>query len=195
MSTATAQPKSASPPVSKLQPASSSSAEVCDALVDELRRCQSRAEFYRTALQLLARHFDAPYAAIHIESRAGTIEDQWTHKTDNDENWSKQCTGLLFKSQYQRSPLARMLESSATGWRFAAMAVPVTESEGVIGSIAIVIRCDEKQVAEAKLAELQALISLVGMLANTTTGLSQGQPQANDDTANSSSNDNTGASK
>lgn len=187
MSTATLEPKPAAPPA-PAQPRASEA--ICDALVAQLGECRTRAELYRTALELLARHFDSPYAAIHIESRAGTIEDQWSPDKEVASRWGKQCSGLLFQAQYQRCPRARMLESVSTGWQFAAMAVPITEgSEGLVGAIALVIRCSEKRLAEARLSELRALVALVGMMASAKSA----PPRTS--AATNSPADTTGASK
>jgi len=144
---------------------------VCSALRARARSVSSKQEVYRESLRVLARHFAAPYAAIHVDGMSGTLAE-CVHDGDGDDtSWKSLGEGLLLDARYRNLPVAKLYHPSDHDDTFAVMAVPIVEDpNGVVGSVVVVTRCDSKALAEPRLSEFGALVSFAGALASATDG-------------------------
>jgi multidrug resistance efflux pump len=150
---------------------------VVGALRDALAQSRARSDFYRRALRVLAGHFDAQYAAMHLEDSAQSIEDEVIHgATAGDDvacndgattnnparHWKPHCDALLLDSRYHHLATARLYDTPVPGSIVAVMAVPITEDNAeTIGSLAVVTACSGKSDAAARLAELESYVQLM----------------------------------
>jgi hypothetical protein len=155
--------------------------DACAALRALAKSATNRDNFYRGALRALARQFDAPYATVHIDTAAGTLEDYVCHGDSVDTRWKPLCDGLLLDTRYRELPVARLYQSHDLDQTFAVMAAPVAEdAAGVVGSVAVVVACADRTVAESQLGQLNALAALAGTLASSVNAAvvrSPRQPQ------------------
>ena len=131
-------------------------------LFESLRECASPTEFYRQALRAFATHYDSPYAAIQFDLPSGSIDDHITASDSALETWKKPCDGMLLSVRYQNVAKAKLYRMSSFDSTFAVLATPLADaSQATIGSLAIATQCSTKEVAEARLAELLALVNAV----------------------------------
>ncbi len=138
--------------------------DVCRLLRRAAGTGTSRQERYREALSILARHFDAPYAALSIDTQSGALRHHVRHNAAADASWRALCDGLMLDAQYRDVPVARLYDSAGLDTRFAVLAVPVVEeTRGTVGALVVVTAAAGKAVAAALLAELHALASLVSV--------------------------------
>lgn len=129
---------------------------------------QGRKELYREALRILVRHFDAPFGAFSVDTSSGCFEDRVHSGTDACQLWKSTCDGLLLDTRYRNIAVAKLYQSDGLQMTFAVIAVPVAErGDCVIGSIAIVTRADGKESAARQLAEIKALVALIGSLVDS----------------------------
>lgn len=141
--------------------------EVASALKAAARKAAGKQEMYREAMRILARHFDSPYCAIGIETSAGCFEDA-IRASESADRWKSLCGGLLLDTRYRKIGVAKLYTSGSLETSFAALATPIREeSHGVVGSIVIVVATVDKASASAQLAELRALVAMLGLLADT----------------------------
>ncbi len=123
-------------------------------------------QFYRAAIHALAAHFDAPYAAVQIERSATRFLEQAGTSKAQESTWGRLCEGLLLSACYKNVAVAKLYDVPGAPQQLAAMAVPLSEGPGGSnGALAVVTPCPHKAVAEARLAELSSLCSVVSMLA------------------------------
>lgn len=158
--------------------ADESAGDVCRMLRRVAGTVTSRQEMYREALSVLARHFDAPYAAWIIDTQSGTMRHRACHGEAADASWRALCDGLMLDAQYRNLPVARLYDSPALETRFAVLAVPIVEdARGTVGALVVVTEAASKAVAAALLAELHALVSLVAdRPVSPRTGVAEEKP-------------------
>jgi len=135
---------------------------IWDVLRDIAAGATGRNDLHRAAMRALARHFDAPYAAINVEGGSGTLDDYVHRGSAPDGRWKSLGNGLLLDVRYRSQPIAKLYDATNLGKTFAAMAVPIRDaSAGTIGALVLVTECRYKSDASAKLSEMQALVELV----------------------------------
>ena len=140
--------------------------DLCRALRDAASTCASMESFYRSAFDLIVTTFDVPSGALRVDLRSGVVDDQVFRTSGDPEPWKQLCHSLLFKVASDGVPRARMVWSLEREHRFAAMAMPLGETcKAVSGALAIVVPCEQPALAEAKLRELRAIVSLTDTLA------------------------------
>ena len=156
--------------------------DVCAALSALGESCRSKSKFYREALQAIARHFGAPYAAIRITQSASTLDESVRSDSDDTRMWESAAEEVLLDSQAENGQIARLYGIEGTSLQVAALAVPVCEqADRPIGALSVIARCDSATYARAALGELTALVSLIAIRAGLI-GL-KGAIPPEDDTA------------
>ncbi len=149
-------------PVAKTQVAGT----IHSALERALQESDSRQQFYRAAVDALAAHFDAPFAAVQVERSATRFREQTGTSKAQESTWSRLCDGLLLSACYKNVAVAKLYDVPGFPQQLAAMAVPLSEGPGGSnGALVVVTPCPHQAVAEARLSELSSLCSVVSMLA------------------------------
>ncbi len=155
--------------------------DLCEALTDLVRQSANKDDLYRQAFRLIARHFDAPFAMMQIDSATGTLEDCVQWDPSSGASWRKTCDGMLLNARYRNISCARIYESSGVERSFAVLAQPLLEmNHDVIGSMVVVTPCDNIQLAQGKIAELKALVGIVAVLAASLTKKPSSTPSLTD---------------
>ncbi len=156
--------------------------EICTKLGELGESCGSTSKFYRQAMEAVAEHFGSPYAAIRITHSTSTLDDNMTAADDDTLLWVTAAEEALLDSQAENLPIARLFGVAGTSLRVAALAVPVCEQANrPIGSVALIVRCENAAVAKILLGELTALVSLIATRAWSIG--SKGNTDAGDDSA------------
>ncbi|MEO1498661.1 MAG: HlyD family efflux transporter periplasmic adaptor subunit [Planctomycetota bacterium] len=151
--------------------------EPTEQLWEAARSARSLAEFYGGALRVLADRFDAPYAAITAQRKSDTINKS-SAASESAKAWAEEIEAVQLDARYRSTPLARIVTLGSVGRSFAALATPLSvEGEGVVGSVGVAAPIASRDGAEAKLGELKALTSLIGVLA-AQVGVGPPQPAA-----------------
>ena len=131
-------------------------------LFESLRDCTNPTEFYRQLLTAFAKHYDSPYAAIQFDLPSGSFDDQIAAGEPAAAAWKKLCDGMLLSVRYQNVARAKLYKTSHVESAFAILATPLVDaSQATIGSLAVVTGCSNKEVGEARLAEMLALVNAV----------------------------------
>lgn len=120
------------------------------------------ANAYVTAvLRAIAARFEASYALARMESATGAREFEYKGDALPAEEWRKLADVLLLEARYHNVGKARLGGAGATG--VTAMAVPLALGEQETnGAIALVVKGQAKDAAQAKLGEFRALAALAG---------------------------------
>ena len=145
--------------------------DVCDAIASLAKSCTSAEDLYTQVLQLIASHYDSPYAALHISNRCGAIERRVSSGDKAEKAWKQMCEGLLLGATYNKVASARRYDSATDSGRFAVLTAPIRDNSKRQGAIAVVVQCLDRDLAEARLHELRALLLAVsGLSARATHG-------------------------
>ena len=140
--------------------------DVCQALRSAAAEHANTAGFYRKAFDLIVASFDAPCGAIRVNLQSGVVEDHAFRAAGDPEPWKKLCRGLMLRVSDDGVPRARMVWSLEAEGRFAVLAMPLGEAcPQVGGSLALVVPCGHPELAESRLRELRAVVTLMDTLA------------------------------
>jgi biotin carboxyl carrier protein len=136
--------------------------DVCSVLGELVEICQTPSEYYREALNAVARHFASPYASIRITQLTNTLEESVQDESANSIRWESVVEPLLLESQVNNGPLARLYQVHGSELQVVVLAVVVCDKpHSPIGSLALVVRCDRDDLSKVYLAELGSIVSLL----------------------------------
>lgn len=142
--------------------------DICTKLISLGRAKLPPAEYFHLALVEIVQHFASPYGAICIQTSASSIQDHVSHV--EDDTWDAIMNELLLESYSGFKPLCQVYNSKDDGSKIAAVAIPIDDGhDEAAGAIAIIVPCDEQELAKARLQELRALVSLIIIQTKTTT--------------------------
>ena len=140
-------------------------------LINALQEHVSPTETYRRSLQTLASHFDAPYAAIRLDSASTNLTYEVSASNSSTSAWKRQCEGMLLSTKYNGKPQARLFHAPGASCTFAVLTVPVPgEGRSAAGALALVTKCGDRNVAEARLSELASLTRAAAFLCSQPKG-------------------------
>ena len=145
-----------------------------ESLVHALAGCRNRSDLFQTALPLIAEQLDAPLINLQVESRSGTLALSHSPAGPPAASLVKLCQGMLLKAQVQVVSQARSIKLSGSDRRFALLTVPIAiNGEGTVGAMVVMTPCDRSEFAQSRLAELQSLASLLGVMASQASSSSK----------------------
>ena len=140
---------------------------IVDGLRAAVRNAVSRREYYRAVLELIAKHFDSPFASLNVGDTSGNLEETFTVNAESRRAWVNICEDVRLRAFYQRETTARQFQASRTEAVFAAIGIPILEDDDdAVGSIGVVVRCEVEEFRRVS-GELAALVALAGGLAVT----------------------------
>ena len=129
------------------------------ALLNSLQNCTSRADAYRRSLQCIASYLNSPFALLSVETATTSFSEQVSAGDEATRAWKRHCDGMLLAARHSGTSRARLFQSSGVDRTFAVLSAPMPDETGsLVGSLALVIGCDNSGVAEARLSELTSLI-------------------------------------
>ena len=141
-------------------------ANVCAALSRLAKDCSSRPKLYRESLQVVASYYSSPYATIRITQSTSTLDERVRVETEDFAMWESTAEEVLLESQAENQSIARMYGVEGTPLQVVVLAVPVCEMpDRPIGSMSVIVRCDNASTARVYLGEFAALVSLIASAA------------------------------
>ena len=137
-----------------------------DQLVESLAGCTSLRAAYTAGLSFLAGKFDAPYATMRLDVDNNSFEEHVQVSEAARASWARHCDGMMLSSRYHQTSQARFFRASGLDRTLAVLSVPLTnQRDGAIGAIALVVACDRRDVASARLSELHAVTAVIDLQA------------------------------
>jgi hypothetical protein len=134
----------------------------------QLSACTSRRSAYAAGLAYIAETFNAPYAALTLDVDNHSAVERVTTSDDAAKSWSRHCDGMMLNVRYREHSQARFFQATQLPQTFAILTVPLTTvRDGTIGAMAVVIVCQHRDVAVARLSELQSLAAIIDLQANS----------------------------
>ncbi len=126
------------------------------------RSVTSRTRLHRESLNVIVRHFQSPYGAIHVRYAAEVIQDD-AHSGPGDPNfWKSAVQQFLTESLADGRSSARLLKSRSGDARVALLAAPIYDPSGpAVGALALITNVSDDAEWTARLAALEALCRLV----------------------------------
>ena len=123
-----------------------------------LGECTSSRSAYVAGLEYLSKKLESCFAVLSLELGC----DAFTHHVEDDvsqrQTWHRHCDGMMLKSRYHLTAQGRFFQPDEVDGRYAILSVPLKdqESHNAVGAMAIVIACEGREAAAARLSELQA---------------------------------------
>lgn len=152
--------KPASDPTARATPADGSAprGDVYAALADLARKSAAPAPFLAGVLRVLGRHFNSPYAAIHVRYAAEVVQDDWHTGSTDPAFWKAGLQQFLTESLVENTSRAKLLRGKRDGTTVAFLATPVLSPTGQsIGSIAMVVGPLAQEDIRCRLLALESL--------------------------------------
>ncbi|MEM9352036.1 MAG: efflux RND transporter periplasmic adaptor subunit [Planctomycetota bacterium] len=148
-------------------------------LVKRLEECTSLRSAYNAGLAYLAECFESPYVAMRLDVDNGSAEESVSANDSAKQSWARHCEGMLLSSRYHQTSQARFFRSAGVDRTFAILAVPLENKvDGGIGSVAVVLPCERRDMASARLSELHAIVGMIDLQAEACRRRSRPSPQA-----------------
>ncbi len=148
-------------------------------LVKKLEECTSLRSAYTAGLAYLAERFESPYAALRLDVDNSSADESIAASDSAKKSWSRHCDGMLLSSRYHQTSQARFFRSAGVDRTFAVLAVPLENKvDGGIGSVAVVLPCERRDMAAARLSELHAIAAVIDLQAEACRKRSRPSPQA-----------------
>ena len=144
-----------------------------------LAQCTSMRAAYAAGLGFLAEKFGSPYAALKLDVDSGTVEEHLSSNDSAQKSWSRHCDGMMLSSRYHQTSQARFFQAEGIDQTFAVLTTPLSnQRDGSIGAVAVVILCDRRDLAAARLSELQAIAAVIDMQAEAARRTSRSAPES-----------------
>ncbi|MCA9166521.1 MAG: efflux RND transporter periplasmic adaptor subunit [Planctomycetales bacterium] len=106
--------------------------------------------------------FAAPFGLLQFDHHSQTVEHTGGNAREQDTAWRKLSDGLLLNARYRNHPCGQLFESGGGRRPFAVLAAPLSRAGGeAFGSISVVTACPDATTFALKLAELEALTTLL----------------------------------
>ncbi len=138
------------------------SGDICATLNGLAEECSSRATFYRAALTAVAEYYGSPYVAVQITQSASMLDERVHGQIEDSAIWKSAVDEVLLESQVDDKQIARLYTVEGTSLQVVALAVPICDQTGLpIGSMSVIVRCDDSSFAPMYLGEFAALASVV----------------------------------
>jgi hypothetical protein len=129
--------------------------------------CHGTTAFYRGVLEHAQQHFSAMYAALQVSHAAESSNEQLTAGDGSPQIWEGMVNASLLDSETSGTALARLYDVAVTDRRVAVLSVPIRDSRGNTGALAMVVQCASRESARTCLWELRALMLLACSLSAT----------------------------
>ncbi len=140
------------------------------------RRATCAREMYREALRLLAEHFHAVYAAVHLPDAAQPLTDYWHRGADAPQFWQPPANQALDDVLASARPSAKLYGAADSALRVAFLGVPLLDAlRPGTGGLVLVVPCVDRDDAQAKLSRLRGITETLPLLA---AGIERGTPRS-----------------
>lgn len=137
---------------------------------------ESLSQFMNSVVGVLCDYFNAPYVSLVIETNQG--QGRYFKGTNESAEtfWDRKCSGPLLDAKYRNQARASVVDLPQSPIQFAVLAAPVSlNTESADGSVAIVVKYDNREKMAAQLQALQSTIAVAATLA----GKLEQRPKAN----------------
>lgn len=130
-------------------------------IIEIARTATSRSRFMGSALRVIARFFETPYAALHVRYATEVLQDDCHFGKDDPRFWQTNVQQFLTESLAESRCRARLLRSRSGNAKIALFSVPIYDPSGpAIGAMALVVTPISERDVTAALARLEALSRL-----------------------------------
>jgi multidrug resistance efflux pump len=123
--------------------------------------CRTAPVAYRTALRAIASHFRSPYAAINLCNASDSLDEHVTPEEAPPKFWERVTQAAILDSEAGGNAVARLYEIDGTDRRIAVLSVPLRDTIGNVGALALIADCPDRATAEKSLTELRSLGAMV----------------------------------
>jgi pyruvate/2-oxoglutarate dehydrogenase complex dihydrolipoamide acyltransferase (E2) component len=140
----------------------SSEADVCERILELADSGVKPVRRYRELIGCVTEHFNALHGAIEIATATATISATAGDDSGTSNNTKQLVHAAILEAQTEGTSIGRVYNFPKTGDSVGVLAVPVpTSGQDNCGALGLVVPCGSKDVIEARLAELRALLWLL----------------------------------
>jgi len=135
-------------------------------IVASARTATSRSRFMGEAMRCIAKHFDSPYAALHVRYASEVVQDDCHFGPTNPRFWKASLQQFLTESLAENCARAKLLKSRQGNTKVAFLSVPLFDTSGpAIGGIALVAMGIEVADLKLRLTALESLCRVASVSA------------------------------
>lgn len=151
----------------RLESASGVEKKLADSMWSIYDQSESLPQFMNSVVGAFAEYFNSPYVSLIIETNQG--QGRYFKGTNESAElfWERKCSGPLLDAKYRNQARASVIDTPKSPIKFAVLAAPVSlNSASADGSIAVVVKYDNREKMAAQLQALQSAIAVTSTLAS-----------------------------